>query len=249
MIELNHKLYQEMKMSSHSSYGQFCPLSMAAEFLCKRWTMLILRELILGSRSFNDISRGVSRMSRTLLSERLNELISLRIIIKIKSLSSHRTKYNLTPAGQALSSVIFSMADWGQEWLETEPALEDIEADHLLWSIRRNACPHPALPSPFIAEIYLVDQPENRTKSWLIFEDKSVDLCIIDRDFDVDVQIKSTAATLTKVWMGWSDFNDEVNTGQLKLFGEKKYTSIAKQWLGESRLAKIKKQPSELLVP
>lgn len=235
-------------MSSNSNYGQFCPLSMAAEFLCTRWTMLILREMVFGSTSFNDISRGVARMSRTLLSKRLKELIKLRLVERVGSLSSNHTKYILTPAGKALSNVVFSMADWGQEWLEVDLALEDIECDHLMWSIRRKAQVHPALPNPFIVEFDLTDQPKKHQKSWLVFEDGQIDLCIIDRGFDINVQIQATAATLTKVWMGWADFHKEVTSGTLKLYGLKKYTSIAHLWLGESRVAKIKKQPKELLV-
>jgi len=235
-------------MSSNSNYGQFCPLSMAAEILCTRWTMLVFREMVFGSTSFNDISRGVPRMSRTLLSKRLKELTKFRLVNRVESLTSNHTKYVLTPAGKALSSVVFSMADWGQEWLEVELALEDIDSDHLLWGIRRKAQTHPSLPNPFIVEFVLTDQPKKQQKSWLIFEGDQVDLCIIDRDFDVDVQIAATAAALAKVWMGWADFHQEVKAGNLVLSGAKKYTSIAHLWLGESRVAKIEKQPKELLI-
>ena len=235
-------------MSKKPNYGQFCPLSLAAEFLCTRWTMLVLRELILGSSTFNDISRGVPRMSRTLLSTRLKELIKLSLINKTKPVASNHAKYTLTPAGKALSNVVFSMADWGQEWLEIDLSIDDKEADHLLWSIRRNATHLSVLPNPFIVEIVLTDQPIKRQFSWLIFEENNIDLCIIDKDFNVDVQIKATAETLTKVWMGWSDFQEEIKSGHLEIFGETKYTSIAHQWLGRSRVASIKKQPKEYLV-
>ena len=56
------------------SYGQFCPVAMAAEMLCTRWTVVLLRELIAGSTRFNDLRRGVPRMSPALLSQRLKEL-------------------------------------------------------------------------------------------------------------------------------------------------------------------------------
>ena len=61
-------------MKGRPGYGQYCPLSMAAEILCTRWTMLVLRELLEGSTGFNEISRGVPLMSRTLLMSRLREL-------------------------------------------------------------------------------------------------------------------------------------------------------------------------------
>jgi DNA-binding HxlR family transcriptional regulator len=232
----------------NNKYGQICPLAMASDFLCTRWTLLILRELILGSSSFNDISRGVPRMSRTLLSSRLKELTKLGIINKNSSQDSKHAKYLLTPAGLALKNVVFSMADWGQEWLEIEIELDKLECDHLIWSIHRTAQPHPVMPILFIVEIVFTDQPKKTQKSWLIFENDEVDICIIDRDFDVDVQILSTAVTLAKVWTGCSEFKQEVKSKALVIKGNPKYTSIADVWLGQSRIANIKKQPKELLV-
>jgi len=235
-------------MSSNISYGQFCPLAMAAEFLCKRWMMLVLRELLLGSVSFNEISRGVARMSRTLLSERLKELEQRGLVIKETRSNQRDTQYTLTTSGKSLSSVVFGMADWSQEWLHIEPSLEDIDADHLIWSIRRSARNHPDLPNPFIAHIQLSDQSKAHQNAWLIFDNDTVELCINDHDFEVDVQVVATTESLTKVYLGWSNFPDEIAKKQISLFGLKQYTSIVDQWLGQSRLANIKKQPRELRV-
>ena len=49
-----------------SGYGEFCPIAKASEVFATRWTPLVLRELMLGAHSFNDIHRGVPLMSRTL---------------------------------------------------------------------------------------------------------------------------------------------------------------------------------------
>ena len=57
-----------------SGYGQFCPVAKAMELLDERWTMLVVRELLLGSRHFNDLRRGVPKMSPALLSKRLKSL-------------------------------------------------------------------------------------------------------------------------------------------------------------------------------
>ena len=66
------------------SYGQFCPVAMAAEVVCTRWTPLILRELIAGSTRFNDLRKGVPRMSPTLLSKRLKELEAAGVIERFR---------------------------------------------------------------------------------------------------------------------------------------------------------------------
>ena len=62
------------RLRPQGSYGQFCPVAMAAEIVCSRWTALVLRELLCGTTRFNDLRRGVPRMSPTLLSKRLKEL-------------------------------------------------------------------------------------------------------------------------------------------------------------------------------
>ncbi|MGJ8662932.1 MAG: winged helix-turn-helix transcriptional regulator [Marinicella sp.] len=235
-------------MTSEPKYGQFCPLAMAAEFLCTRWTMLILREFMLGSNSFNDISKGVARMSRTLLSSRLKELTERGIITKQLTDDSPHAKYQLTQAGEALRNVVFTMADWSQEWLETEPALDNIDADHLLWSLRRSARPHADLPNPFIVHIFLSEQRKEHQNAWLVFKQEEVELCIIDHDFEVDVQIEATTRELTKLYMGWSDFTEAIQSNNVIFRGPKQYTDIAQSWLGRSRLATIEKQPKAFLV-
>jgi DNA-binding HxlR family transcriptional regulator len=57
-----------MAGANEKSYGQFCPVAMAAEIFCSRWTALVLREMLCGSSRFNDIRRGLPRISPTLLS-------------------------------------------------------------------------------------------------------------------------------------------------------------------------------------
>ena len=235
-------------MDSNTTYGQFCPLAMAAEFLCKRWTLLILRELLLGSVSFNDISRGVARMSRSLLSNRLKELEQRGIVLKEIKSNQRDTSYSLTRAGKSLSSVVFGMAEWSQEWLHTEPSLENIDADHLYWSIRRSARCHPDLPNPFVVNIFLSDQAKTHQNCWLLFENGAVELCIVDHDFDVDVQLKSTAENLVKAYLGWSDLSEAISSGDVILSGPKQYTDLVQEWFGLSRLARIKKQSEKLRV-
>ena len=60
--------------SSMTLYGQYCPVARAAEILADRWTVLIIRELLADIHHFNELERGLPRMSRTLLAERLRRL-------------------------------------------------------------------------------------------------------------------------------------------------------------------------------
>ncbi|HFB64538.1 MAG TPA: transcriptional regulator [Aeromonadales bacterium] len=235
-------------MDSTTTYGQFCPLAMAAEFLCKRWMLLILRELLLGSSSFNDISRGVTRMSRSLLSLRLKELEQRGLVKKETKSNRRSTCYRLTESGKSLRDVVFGMAQWSQQWLHIEPSLENIDVDHLYWSIRGSARCHPDLPDPFVVNIYLPEQPPLKQNCWLLFEDTGVELCIIDHDFEVDVQLQASARDLVKVYLGWYSLSEAIEQGDLILHGSREHTSLVDKWFGLSRLATVKKQPENLRV-
>ncbi len=187
-------------------------------------------------------------MSRTLLSNRLKELVNIGLITRQEKQATGQVDYVLTESGKALESVVFSMASWGQEWLETEPSLDNIDGSFLMWDIRRNVRIHEDLPNLFIAHFFLTDMPENKSEYWLIFENGQVDLCYVDRGFNVDVNIEVAARELTKIWMGWEDFSAAVKDHTLKFKGPKKYTEIAEYWLGCSTLAHIKKREGHLLV-
>ena len=233
-------------MNTKGSYGQYCPLAMSSEFLCQRWTMLILRELFFGSNTFNDISRGVPRMSRTLLSNRLKELVHIGVIQRHEKSAVGHIEYNFTKAGEALKPVVFSMAQWGQEWLQSEPSVEKVDVSLLMWDIRRNTSPLPDLPDPFIVHIFLTDVSDKKADHWLVYEDGEVDLCYIDLGFKVDVRIEVGIKKLTKIWMGWENFDDAVSDGSMIIEGPKKFTDITKDWLGQSTVAHIGKVPDEL---
>jgi len=100
-------------MKGRPGYGQYCPLSMAAEILCNRWTMLVLRELLEGSTGFNELSRGVPLMSRTLLMGRFRELEEVGLATREDAGAGRQVHYRLTSAGNALGNVVRTMAEWG----------------------------------------------------------------------------------------------------------------------------------------
>src|SRR6188768_2496117 len=110
----------------HGSYGQFCPIAMAAEILCSRWTALVVRELLCGSTRFNDIRRGVPRMSPALLSKRLKQLERAGVISVTRD-KSGGTQYTLTEAGEDMRPIILGMGAWGQRWVESQLTLKNLD--------------------------------------------------------------------------------------------------------------------------
>jgi len=221
---------------------------MAAEILCNRWTMLVLRELLEGSTGFNELSRGVPLMSRSLLMRRLRELEAVGLVVREEHGVGRQVEYRPTAAGNALGSVVRSMAEWGQEWIDVEPSLQDVDTNFLMWDIRRKVRPLPTFPHRLVVRFHFPDAPEKKQQHWLIFVSEEVDICYIDPGYPVDVEIETSVRTMTKVWMGWQEFGAAVKCGDLLIEGPREITKDAKTWLGLSTLAGVRKRPEELRV-
>lgn len=237
-----------MSAKVSSVYGQFCPLAMAAELLCNRWTMLIVRELLEGSTTFNDLSRGVPLMSRNLLARRLKELEAAGAVVCQSGPRGAKGSYRLTAAGEALGAVAKAMASWGQEWIDVEPSIRDVDARLLMWDIRRNVKPLVDVSRRFTVHFSFPDAQTSVREHWLVFDGCEVDLCYFDPGHEVDVEIAADLRTMTTIWMGWEDFAKAQREGRLSIRGDRKLVQRAKEWLGLSKLAAIPKQPEELRV-
>jgi len=122
---------------AQGSYRQFCPVAMAAEVLCSRWTIVLLRELIAGSTRFNDLRRGVPRMSPALLSQRLKDLEAAGILERTET-EPGAHEYTLTRAGRELQPLVLAFGKWGQRWIESRLSLQHLDAPLLMWDMRRN---------------------------------------------------------------------------------------------------------------
>jgi DNA-binding HxlR family transcriptional regulator len=228
-------------MSEHGSYGQFCPVAMAAEIFCSRWTPLILREMFCGSRRFNDLRRGVPRMSPSLLSKRLDEMKDAGIVREVAAKRGGGTEYELTEAGEDLKPIVMALGFWGQRWVESKLSLKKLDPSLLMWDMRRWLDPKP-LPKRRCTIVYHFPELEAaRQKFWLVVEpDGKVDLCNSDPGFEVDLYITGSLRAMTSVWMGVSTVKQEVAAQALDIQGDKKIAGAMEQWLGLSPFAKEK---------
>ena len=228
---------------AEQGYRQFCPVAMAAEVLCTRWTMVVLRELVAGSTRFNDLRRGVPRMSPTLLSKRLRELEAAGILTRRPARDDpEHMAYELTEAGRDLAPVIESMGLWGQKWVQAEPSLKNVDPGLLMWDMRRNLDPTPMPRRKCVISFHYTDQPESRQGWWLIVDPgRSVDLCSIDPGFDVDLFVETDLKSMTAVWMGLTTLEAIIEQGRLDLTGDRVLAGRMRDWLGRSPFAGQKK--------
>ncbi len=223
-------------MTEQVSYGQFCPVAMAAEVICTRWTALVLRELLCGSRKFNDIRRGVPLMSPSLLSKRLTELSDVGIIEHAPDGS-----YQLTMAGEELRPVIMELGKWGQRWVESSLSLKNLDPALLMWDMRRNLNPKPLPQGRCTIQFHYPELPEAQQRYWLVIENGAVDVCSVDPGHDVDLYVTVALRTMTAIWMGLTTIEKETSAGNLDLVGKKEIANAMQTWLGLSVFAIIKR--------
>ena len=226
-----------------SSYNQFCPVAMAAEVLGARWTLLLLRELVSGSTRFNDLRRGVPRMSPALLSKRLKELETAGIVSRAPvSGEPGLLEYRLTEAGRELKPVIEAIGCWGQRWIDLEASLEKLDPNLLMWDMRRRIDPKPMPRRRSTIQVMFSDQREAQRNWWLIVEPgKEVDLCSVDPGFDVDLYVSTDLRTMTEVWMGYTTLARAREEERLTITGNRQLETNLSSWLRLSSFAKIDK--------
>jgi DNA-binding HxlR family transcriptional regulator len=229
---------------TQGSYKQFCPVAMAAEVLCTRWTIVLLRELVAGSTRFNDLRRGMPRMSPALLSRRLKELEKAGIVVRKRPRAAAGVyEYHLSEAGRELEPIIEAFGTWGQRWIEKEPSLQNLDAQLLMWDMRRNLDPAPLPERRSVIHFQYPEQPASARAWWLVVEaDGEVDLCSIDPGFEVDLYVSTDLRTMTAIWMGYDTVRRAAS--RLRMTGDKKIAANMQTWLGLSPLAKVQKKAS-----
>jgi DNA-binding HxlR family transcriptional regulator len=224
-----------------AGYGQFCPVAMAAEIVCSRWTALVVRELLAGTTRFNDLRRGVPLMSPSLLSKRLKELEEAGVIVTVPTGQPGVVEYRLTEAGEDLRPVVMALGIWGQRWVERSLSLKNLDPSLLMWDMRRCLDPTP-LPKQRCTIHFLFPEVQSSKRAWWLVVNPGgggkVDLCLTDPGFEVDLYVKSGLRSMTAIWMGFATVAKEVEAGHVELIGSAEVARSMQQWLGLSVFAK-----------
>ena len=227
------------------SYKQFCPVAMAAEVLCTRWTVVLLRELVAGSTRFNELRRGVPRMSPALLSQRLKELEVSGIVTRKSGSERGVFEYQLTAAGRELGPIVEAFGVWGQRRIESHLSLQHLDVQLLMWDMRRNLNTTPMPKKRSVVQFSYPELPATQRSWWLIVDPKeSVDLCSIDPGFDVDLYVSVDLRTMTAIWMGLDTVRAAIANRRLMLTGNRQLATAMQSWLGLSPFAKEQKLAS-----
>jgi DNA-binding HxlR family transcriptional regulator len=219
-----------------SSYYQFCPVAKAMELSDERWTLLLVRELVTGSQHFNEFRRGLPRMSPTLLSKRLHQLVLAGVVDR--RADGADVRYVLTPAGLELRPVIEALGSWGVRW-SGELGDQDLDPKLLLWDMRRHI-DHAAIPDGQTVILFqFSDVPAKLRDWWLVITTDSVDVCDDDPEFDVSVTVTATLRRMVDIWLGGLRWSDALRSGDVRLHGPERLRRALPAWFTLSDFAAV----------
>lgn len=222
---------------AQGSYRQFCPVAMAAEVLCTRWTIVLLRELVAGSTRFNDLRRGVPRMSPALLSQRLRDLQAAGVVARVTT-ASGPPEYRLTEAGRELAPIVEAFGIWGQRCVQPELSLGHLDAPLLMWDMHRSLDTTPMPRRRSVIQFLYSDLPANQRNFWLIVDPETgADLCSTDPGFNVDLYVSVDLRTMTAIWMGHDTVRRALDDERMILTGDELLAANMQAWLGLSPFA------------
>ena len=219
-----------------SGYGQFCPVAKAAEVLDQRWMLLVVRELVAGSDRFNDIHRGVPRMSRNLLAKRLRQLTAEGLVERHEE--DDVPHYRLTPAGEELREVVEALGTWGARWVNAL-ADDDLDPGFLMLDMQRSI-DRDALPEgQTVLELVFTDLDPEIRRWWLLLAHDDVEVCQEDHGFDVDVTIETRMRRFVRLWRGDIGWDDVLRGDDLQLRGPTHLRRQVPDWLELSHFSSV----------
>jgi DNA-binding HxlR family transcriptional regulator len=210
-------------------YGQFCPVSLAAEIFARRWTPLIVRELLAGSSRFGELRQGIPNITPSVLSRRLDEL-AVAGIVERREDGEGGARYVLTDAGESLRPVVEQLGLWGRRWLPSDYREQDLDPRLLVWDIHRNIRVE-EIPHRILIELRFRDAQPGRRAYWLVLEPGAADVCLTHPGGEVDLNLTSDVRTLTQVWMGDVGWGQALRGGSLELRGPSDLRRALPAWL------------------
>ncbi len=215
-------------------YAQYCPVARASSVIAERWTPLIIRELVIGGRRFNEIDRGLPGISRSLLKQRLDHLERKGVVERVE-LPGRGHEYRLTPAGRDLEGVIMAVGEWAVRWMFSEPEPRDVDPVTLTWWMSRRTVPEQLPDDRTVVQFdYAGDDP---TRIWIVLERREASVCTESPGFDSDVVVFTDPVALMRVFSGITTYAQALGEGTISLAGPPRLTRDLPTWFAWSPFA------------
>jgi DNA-binding HxlR family transcriptional regulator len=199
--------------------------------------LLVVRELLCGSRRFNDIRRGIPRISRTVLSERLQALVAAGAIIRTDG--AHGPEYELTEAGRELGGIVGALGSWGQKWLPRQAKDEDLDLEPVLVDMARRVRVSGIPKEPFVIRIAIA----RNSPRFLLVSAAGPAACTQNPGFPEPLCMRGPLSALVAWWRGDATFPAAQRLG-LSISGPKKLVREFPDWFERYAFAAI--SPAEV---
>ncbi len=222
-------------------YHQFCPVAKAMELFDERWTLLVVRELVIGSEHFNELRRGLPRMSPTLLSRRLHQLVQAGIVER--RVEAGDVRYVLTGAGRELRPVVEALGAWGIRWIG-ELGDHDLDPKLLLWDMHRNIDRDAVPAGRTVVGFRFPDAPAGARDWWLVITPDETDVCDEDPGHAATVTVVAGLRSMTEVWRGDIGWQEAVRSGGIRVAGPPRLCRALPQWFTLSGFAGVPRPPA-----
>lgn len=214
-------------------YGQFCPIARSSELLAERWTPIIVRNLLNGCRTFNEIRQGAPGISTALLTQRLDELGRRGVLRRTVKPSGHGVTYELTEMGEALRAVLDAMGRWGAEWLEIEP--HHLDPAYVLWATLKLIDVERIPAETTVVRFELRDRPADGY--WLILRRPQPELCTRPSGYAEDLVCRTDAVTLIDLHLKRLTYPAAIRSRRIELLGPPTLTRQFRTWFRTSPFA------------
>ena len=222
-----------------AEYGQFCPVAKATDIVGEKWTVLILRELLLGTTRYADLQRGLSRISPTLLSKRLKTLTAKGLIVRKRPPGQKSYEYHLTACGRELEPLIEHLAVWGMRWARGQMTDYELDVEFLMWDLQRRLRTD-GLPDGETVLSFTFEELEKFRTWWLVAQGVDVDLCTKHPGKDVDLHISTRVRDLAEIWNGDVDLREAMRDKRIRTRGSPRLAKTMPEWLGISPFAGVR---------
>jgi len=226
-------------------YGQFCPIAKATEILGEKWTLLIVRELLMGSHRFSELERGLGQISPTILAKRLKMLDRYGLVYRRRIQGLRGYEYLPTESCRQLMPILLSLGSWGMVWTRKHLQDKDYDVELLMLYLERSIQPDKLPGSKAVIRFHFTDFDE-LTNWWIVVEGEAVDICTSDPGKDVDVYIHTSVRTMTEAWMGRTSYRRAKAAGEFDVQGPPVLTRNISAWLSDCVFTGLP-EPSEIL--
>lgn len=215
-----------------------CPATKAAELLGDKWTLLIIRAMMVGARRYSDFSAAIPKISPSVLSGRLKSLCDNGLIIK-RGGAGQQATYRLTPSGRECEPMIGMLAVWGLKWAERHTRVDQLDVGATMWDLHQSIDTSELPDGENVIAITLTDLDEHN-RWWIAADRREVDLCDSDPGKDVDLYMRSDLQTLIDVWMGEREIRQALREEDIIVTGERPIADTIDRWFPLSPVARAK---------